>query len=82
MKEKYSKADCLLLLQKKATELGHLPKKNDFEDHEVMAIKSFFGPWPRALEAAGLKPPSPVDRKLKNRERRIRSKNRRMEQKK
>ncbi len=36
-------------------ELGRLPKKDDFDDVTRSRIKAFLGPWPRALEAAGLK---------------------------
>lgn len=43
------------LLRQKAAELGRLPKKDDFEEPERSRIKAFLGPWPRALESAGLK---------------------------
>ena len=43
------------LLKRKATELGRLPKKDDFDEPTRSRIKAFLGPWPRALEAAGLK---------------------------
>lgn len=39
----------------KSEELGRVPKKSDFDAVEVSRIKAFLGPWPRALEAAGLK---------------------------
>lgn len=42
-------------LRKKADELGRIPKKSDFDDATRARIKSFLGPWPRALEHAGLK---------------------------
>lgn len=42
-------------LTKKCVELGRLPKKDDFDDITRSRIKAFLGPWPRALEAAGLK---------------------------
>ena len=32
-----------------------LPKKSDFSPEDINRIKGFFGPWPHALEAAGLK---------------------------
>ena len=56
-----TREDCIILLQKKYEELkaqGHsdFPKRADFSENEVIAIKSFLGPWPRALEAAGIKP--------------------------
>lgn len=44
-------------LQRRALELGGLPKKADFDDATKARIKAFLGPWPRALEAAGLKTP-------------------------
>lgn len=44
-------------LQAKAQELGKPPVKADFDDAARARIKTFLGPWPRALEAAGLKEP-------------------------
>ena len=84
-KGKYSKDLCLQLLRDKAAELyaageERLPKRSDFADEAVMAIKAYLGPWPRALEAAGLKEPPPSDRLERNREKRIRAKRRRLEQ--
>lgn len=43
------------MLQQKNEELGRLPKKDDFDVVTLSRIKAFLGPWPRALEAAGLK---------------------------
>lgn len=43
-------------LQEKATELGRIPRKADFENGIRARIKTFLGPWPRALERAELKP--------------------------
>ena len=48
----------------------------------MVAIKAFFGPWPRALEAAGIKPPRDDDRKERNKEKRIRAKRRNNEARK
>ncbi len=45
----------IALLQKKAAQLGRAPVKSDFGEIEVIKIKSALGPWPRALEKAGLK---------------------------
>ena len=45
------------LLRQKYQQLGRLPTKKDFENADCARIKAFLGPWPRALEAAGLKPP-------------------------
>lgn len=55
------------------------PRRGDFSDREVEAIKAHLGPWPRALEAAGLKPPRPFDRIERNREKRLSAKRRRRE---
>ena len=81
---KLTKELCIGLLRAKADELRtggeeRFPKRADFSEREVVAIKAFFGPWPRALEAAGLKEPRSDDRKQLNREKRIRSKRRRIE---
>ena len=77
--KKYNKEDSLLLLQNKymqlqAQGLSRYPQRSDFEDREVVAIKAFLGPWPRALEAAGIKPPRDDDRAEKNKEKRIKAK--------
>ncbi len=76
--------NCIELLKNKQSELcavgeERYPRRGDFDEREVMAIKSHLGPWPRALEAAGLKPPRDGDRILKNREKRRRAKRRRRE---
>ncbi len=42
-------------LRQKSEELGRLPRKSDFDVVTLSRIKAFLGPWPRALEAAGLK---------------------------
>ncbi len=44
-------------LCQKQRELGRLPMKSDFDAATLSRIKAFLGPWPRALEAAGLKEP-------------------------
>ena len=71
-----TREDCLLALREAADRLGRLPKKGDFDDHTAMMVKSFFGPWPRALEAAGLKEPDPM-REEKRREKRLAARARR-----
>lgn len=56
------------LLREKYSELGRLPKKEDYEEATRSRIKAFLGPWPRALEAAGLKEAKtkpPVSKKKK-----------------
>ena len=55
------------LLRRKAEELGRVPKKADFEPLEISHIKAYLGPWPRALEYAGLKEPKPTSEKPKKR---------------
>lgn len=47
--------------------LGRLPKKEDFAEADRARIKAFLGPWPRALEAAGLKEAKAEDAKPKKR---------------
>lgn len=46
------------MLLTKAKETGAIPKKQEFDEITRSRIKAFLGPWPRALEAAGLKPES------------------------
>ena len=82
--KKYKKEDCILLLQNKYRELqaeglSRYPQRSDFEDHEVVAIKAFLGPWPRAQEAAEIKPPRDDDRPQRNKEKRIRAKHARIQ---
>ena len=48
------------LLRQKAEEVGRVPYKEDFDGATRSRIKAFLGPWPRALEAAGLKEPRPI----------------------
>ena len=45
------------LLRQRFAELGRLPTKKDFDSATCSQIKAYLGPWPRALESAGLKPP-------------------------
>lgn len=57
--KEYSKAsdeELLAYLRRQAQELGRLPEKADITGYQL--IKSRFGPWPRVLEKAGLKPPT------------------------
>ena len=80
--EKLTREDCLALLRGTRERLlregiDRYPKRADFSDVEVMAIKAFLGPWPRALETAGIKPPRDGDRLEKNRQKRIAAKRRR-----
>ena len=52
------------LLRRKWEELGRLPTKKDFDDVTCSQIKAYLGPWPRALESAGLKEPKVKKSKL------------------
>lgn len=71
---KYTRDDALFLLKSRAEELGRLPKRADFAEAELVAIKAFLGPMPRALEAAGLKEPPAMGTLEKNRIRRKKKK--------
>ena len=65
------------MLRDIAVKEGRLPKKSDFSEYDVMRIKGFFGPWPWALEAAGLKEPKHLQKAQKNREKRLDKKDKR-----
>ena len=85
--EKYMREDCIKLLADKSRDLRsageeRYPHRRVFTDAEVCAIKAQRGPWPRALEAAGLKPMRDDDRPQRNLEKRIRAKQRRTEARK
>lgn len=80
--EKLTREDCLALLRETRERLlregfDRYPKRADFEEAQVVAIKAFLGPWPRALEAAGIKLPRNGDRLERNRQKRIAAKRRR-----
>lgn len=55
------------LLQEKSKEVERLPKKDDFDEVTRSRIKAYLGPWPRALEAAGLKESKEKPKKSKKR---------------
>ena len=71
------KKEALELLQSKASEIGRLPKKADFQEDTARFIRRMLGPWPRALEQAGLKEISPtyMGKKARNRVKRKRRRN-------
>lgn len=78
---KLTRDDCVSLLCRKAEELSGVgetryPQRSDFSEREVVAIKALLGPWPRALEAAGIKPCRDDGKQEKNKQRRIRAKRR------
>lgn len=71
-----SKEDSINLLINKNKQLidqglNRFPKRSDFSEEEVVAIKAFLGPWPRALEIAGIKEPRDDNHLQKNKEKRI-----------
>lgn len=80
--QELGREDCLLALKSKAVAMDHLPKKSDFTEYEISRIKAYFGPWPRALEAAGLIPSKTEDREAKKLKKRINAKRKRMESQK
>lgn len=65
-------------LQQKSIELGRMPKKDDFDELNRSRIKAFLGPWPRALEAAGLKEAKAVPEKSKKRKKSGKAKEQRL----
>ena len=84
--QKYDRDGAIALLKNKREELSRageqrFPRRSDFSEDEVNAIKSFLGPWPRALEAAGLKEAREDGRAEKLLEKRICAKRARTEEK-
>ena len=82
-KEMLKKEDCIRLLREKAEHLltlgeNRYPRRSDFSEREVVAIKAFLGPWPRALEAAEIKPPKDGGNSTRNREQRQRARQQRI----
>lgn len=79
MKGQFSREYTIQLLidkQKLLNENGisRYPKRSDFESDEICAIKAYLGPWPRALETAGIKTATDNNRMQKNIEKHIRAK--------
>lgn len=65
---------CIELLRAEyAKHPDRYPKRSDFSDGQVRDIKAALGPWPRALEAAGLKETNP-EKTEKRVQKRIRAK--------
>ena len=61
-------------MQNKCKELGRLPKNVVFVLVTLSLIKAFLGPWPRALEAAGLKEVTKIPKKPKSRRKALNAK--------
>ena len=72
-----TKENYISLLRTVSERERRLPKKSDFSAEDVNRIKGFFGPWPWALEAAGLKQSKQEERIEKNRARRRNARERR-----
>jgi len=81
---KLTREKCIKLLKERYSLLlsegeNRYPKRSDFTEREVVAIKAFLGPWPRALEAAGVKPKRDENARLEEiREKRINAKRQRI----
>ena len=59
MKKQYDRESAVRLLVNMRAALlargeNRYPQRDDFSPEQVVAIKAFLGPWPRALEAAGI----------------------------
>ena len=65
----------LAILREQAAGLDHLPAK--YEVPDAAYFKRRFGPWPRVLERAGLKPVSEQKQRRRDAELRKRQENRR-----
>lgn len=79
--QKDGKARAAALLRQKQDALlsageTRLPQRSDFTPEEIVCIKAHLGPFPRALEAAGLKPPRDDGFARRRQEKRIASKRR------
>lgn len=62
------------LLVEKAKMLSRVPQKTDFDNETACFIKQKLGPWPRALEKAGLKEAVGISAKEKSKLKRERIK--------
>ncbi|MDD6465544.1 MAG: hypothetical protein PUF75_06360 [Coprococcus sp.] len=71
-----TKENCMKMLRDAYKRLERYPKKSDFTVEEVAAVKSYFGPWPRALEACGILPDRSVEREAAKLQKRIAAKRR------
>ena len=65
--EKRIRAISMLVNKSRELEDERLPMRSDFTSEEACFIKQKLGPWPRALEAAGLKEKTKPDAKEVNR---------------
>ena len=70
----YTREECCQMLLDAYISLGGYPKKSDFTPEQVGWIKSYLGPWPRALEACGILPDRSAERAEAKKHKRIASK--------
>ncbi len=63
MTEEEKKRWAIDRLKEKYSETGEIPRKEEFDPATLSRIKAFLGPWPRALETAGLKSRRPVKKR-------------------
>lgn len=63
------------LLKDKAIETGRTPKRTDFDGETACFIKQKLGPWPRALEKAGLKESTVISAEERSKQKRERIRN-------
>ncbi len=69
-----TREECIRELIEKRDETGRFPKKSDFPPETVAIIKGYFGPWPHALEEAGIKESKKEERLKKQKEKHIKAK--------
>lgn len=76
MEDDVKRQQAIELLVNKSRELEgkRFPKRTDFSNEEMCFIKQKLGPWPRALETAGLKEKTKTDSKERSRLKRERIK--------
>lgn len=74
MSAEEKRAWAVSMLIEMQTRRGRLPRKDDFDVVTLSRIKAFLGPWPRALETAGLKKVNPKSVKNRKSQKRRRGK--------
>ena len=81
MADDEKREQAIAMLKEKSSQLDRLPKRSDFSPEEVCFIKQKLGPFPRALEAAGLKPVTKPSAALLSKQKRKRAALRRKQNK-
>ena len=73
---------CCMQENLRAQGLSRLPQRSDFTPEQIVQIKAHLGPFPRALEAAGLKAPRDAEAHAAQcRQKRIAAKRRKLKSK-